>query len=512
MNILKLITAVVFTTILIGGAIHFLREAAPDAEPARYSELWGEAGELWGPAGRLPDFSFAGYGMGQRAIPHLPVVANVRDFGATGDGVSDDSSAFLRALGSITEGAVWIPEGRYRLTQVIRIDRPGVVLRGAGVGRTTLYFPHPLREVLGPAPATRGDDGSWSWGGGFLWLSGEDKGVHIADVVEPAQRGDRRLVLTTTAGLAVGQLVRLVQYSAPDGSLWEHLHGRPVEPGPDLIEWADNRLVDFVTPIAAVEANAIVIARPLRVDVRLSWKPEVMSHVPTVTEVGIENLTIEFAPAPYAEHLHEPGYNGIFFEGIHQFWIREVEILDADSGIVSNGISRFGTIAGVRLANDRREGKVTGHHGISLEGPKDILVTGFRIETRVQHDLTVDSLSNGNVFSRGRGVDLCFDHHRGAPYENLFTDLEVGPGSRLWASGGPPVGWGPHAAARETIWNVRGTGRPSPVPHYPQLNIVGLSGVVRSEAPDHWVEALDSSLLMPQDLHAAQLTRRLADL
>jgi hypothetical protein len=509
MKALRVVTVLALLGLLAGALVHFLRRSEPPAAPIRHSGLWGEAGERWDAAGRLPDFSFAGYGMGQRPIPHPPVAANVRDFGAKGDGVSDDSRAFLEAIAAVKRGAVAIPQGRYLLTQVLRIDRPGLVLRGEGPGRTTLYFPKSLREILGPAPASHGDNGYWSWGGGFIWLTGEDRGTRIADVVEPAKRGDHRLVLSTTDGLAAGQLVRLVQY-ATDGSLWEHLHTRPVEPGPDLVKWAHERLVDFVTPILAVEQTAIIIERPLRVDVRPEWKPTVFSHEPTVTEVGIEELSIEFAPVPYAGHLVEPGNNGIFLEHIHQFWICDVEILDADSGIVSDGPSCFGTISGVRLANDRRAGEITGHHGISLEGPNDVLVTGFRIETRFTHDLTVDALSNGNVFSKGRGVDLCFDHHTGAPYENLFTDLDVGPGTRLWVNGGPAAGWGPHSAARETFWNIRATDQPMPIPAYPQLTIIAMSGVNRSEYSDHWIEAIDPSFLQPQDLHLAQLRRRLS--
>lgn len=498
----------VLVAILALGGIYVLEQTSSAPGPSRHSELWGKNGEKWRADGRLPDFSYAGYGMGNRDVPRPPVAANVRDFGAEGDGEVDDGEAFLDAIASVTAGAVLIPEGRYLLTDVLRLDRSDVVLRGAGAGRTVLYFPEPLSEVLGPAPPSRGDGGFWSWGGGFVWLSGEDEGGRITDIVEPARRGDRRLTVSSATGLRVGQLVRIVQH-ATDGSLWEHLHGGPVDDGSDLVAWAEGRLVDFVTPIAAVEKDVLTIERPLRVDVRPQWKPEVFAYEPTVTDVGIEDLTIEFAPVSPAPHLQEPGYNGIFLENVHGFWIRNVEILDADSGIVSSGISRFGTISGVRLANDRREGIITGHHGISLEGPKDILVTGFRIETRFRHDLTVDGLANGNVFSKGRGVDLCLDHHTGAPYENLFTDLDVGSGGRLFDSGGPATGWGPHAAARETIWNLRATGQLMPPPDYPQLSLVAVDGLIEPARPDQWVEALDPGFLLPQDLHQAQLRRRL---
>ncbi len=51
-----------------------------------FSELWGEKGERRDPRGRLPDFSYAGYHMGEKPIPDVPVRANVKKFGAKGDG------------------------------------------------------------------------------------------------------------------------------------------------------------------------------------------------------------------------------------------------------------------------------------------------------------------------------------------------------------------------------------------------------------------------------------------
>jgi hypothetical protein len=211
---------------------------------------------------------------------------------------------------------------------------------------------------------------------------------------------------------------------------------------------------------------------------------------------------------PYGGHLTESGRNAIFFHDVYQFWIKDVEILDADSGILSEGRSAFGTITNIRLANDRREGAVTGHHGISLEGPSDVLVSHFRLETRFRHDLTVDDLSNGNVFAAGSAVDLAIDHHTGAPYENLFTNIDAGLGTRLWASGGPITGRGPHSGVRETIWNVRTRATSITTPPYPQLTIVtsdypGLPG-----RDDQWIETRPSTILLPQDLHRSQLDAR----
>ncbi len=57
------------------------------------SALWGEQGEKWSAQSRLPDFSFAGYHCGEDPIPRVAVAASIRDFGARGDGVTDDTTA-----------------------------------------------------------------------------------------------------------------------------------------------------------------------------------------------------------------------------------------------------------------------------------------------------------------------------------------------------------------------------------------------------------------------------------
>ena len=91
---------------------------ACDADYGVPSVLFGCVGEQWKPDGRLPDFSYAGYGAGEGpGIPDVPVVADLkRDFGAAGDGVTDDTEAFRQALvlnSSVAHGALYLPPGTY---------------------------------------------------------------------------------------------------------------------------------------------------------------------------------------------------------------------------------------------------------------------------------------------------------------------------------------------------------------------------------------------------------------
>lgn len=64
---------------------------------------------------------------------------NVQDFGAIGDGVRDDTAAIQAAVTAVpaTGGAVYLPQGTYRITSAITLAAP-MVFSGAGRGATTI--------------------------------------------------------------------------------------------------------------------------------------------------------------------------------------------------------------------------------------------------------------------------------------------------------------------------------------------------------------------------------------
>lgn len=112
------------------------------------SQLWGVNGEKWNPGGPLRDFTNAGYMAGNEPIPHWPIGVYVTDFGAMGDGETDDTQAFIAALDSCPKGsAVYAPIGRYVITEQINFNRDSVVLRGEDMYETVLYFPFGLKET-----------------------------------------------------------------------------------------------------------------------------------------------------------------------------------------------------------------------------------------------------------------------------------------------------------------------------------------------------------------------------
>lgn len=135
-----------------------------------FSELWGEQGELWNPEdSRLKNFTNVGYKQGDVPIPNWPVGVNVLDFGAIPDDGKDDSQAFIDAIAACPDNhAVAVPNGRYRITQQIRVGRDNFVLRGEDLYKTVLWFPKNLSEVYPKVDY----DGSYGHGSGFYYVKG----------------------------------------------------------------------------------------------------------------------------------------------------------------------------------------------------------------------------------------------------------------------------------------------------------------------------------------------------
>jgi hypothetical protein len=386
------------------------------AAPAT-SGLWGEAGERWNAQSNLPDFSYAGYHRGEDAIPHLAQTANVKNFGAIGDGIADDTKAIQAAIDATTQGAVFVPPGRYKITDYIRLSKSGVVLRGAGPGQSVLWFPSGLDEIH-PAKGktSEGDPASaYSFDGGFVVIQGRYASPTLTKIVSVAQRGDRSVRVDHPEALTVGQTVLVVVQEADDQSLKTFLYDG--DPG----DIAKGKRYDtkMLVRITALTGDQVDFDRALRFETRAAWQPEIRSFQPTVTESGVEELGFEFPPNRYRGHFAENGANAIELRNVFSCWVRNVEIRNADLGI--NVVACGNTIDGVTITADPARGYLDwsgvrwfGHHAIQCKHAEDNLVTRFDLRTTFVHDLSVEHAS-GNVFAQGRGADLALDHHKDTP-------------------------------------------------------------------------------------------------
>lgn len=480
------------------------------------SSLWGEQGELWQPTSRLTDFSYAGYHRGETDLPLRNPDVSVKDFGAVGDGAHDDTAAFQACLARSGGKVIAVPAGAYLITGILTLDQSGTILQGAGPEKSRLVFSKPLNDIAPNwgATTTGQRTSNYSWSGGFVAIKGKINQQTMASVASPRQRGQNQLVVDDISKFKVGQSIYLIASDTEEQTLANHLYQGDAGPMDNL---GPRTAINWAAKVVFIDnsSRTLTLDRSLTADIRTEWAPKLCELRSTVEEVGVEGLGFEFPNQPYLGHFTELGFNAIALSGVRNCWVRQVVVWNCDSGIFVSGIQN--TVTDLHLRSQRQVEKTrraTGHHGVTLGG-QDNLLSNFVVETRFMHDITVTRGSSGNVVSQGRGLDICFDHHRYAPYANLFTEIDVGEGSRMFQSGGG-ASLGRHSAAWTTFWNIQSQ-RPIdwPAGWSPELiNIIGVnartSSMLGENQQARWFEAIPPKHLSPSNLYQSQLSKRLA--
>ncbi len=97
------------------------------------------------PTSEQVTFLASGAGASQRTVLNkLRDVVSVRDFGAVGDGVADDTAAIQAAISATNPtsgGCVYLPSGTYKVTSTINVANQRVTICGDGVSTIILFVP-----------------------------------------------------------------------------------------------------------------------------------------------------------------------------------------------------------------------------------------------------------------------------------------------------------------------------------------------------------------------------------
>jgi hypothetical protein len=495
---------------------------------------------------QIPNVSYAGYHRGERPLPRPPVRADVRQFGAVGDGVTDSTAAInaaIDAVGAMGGGAVLVPSGRYKLSGVVWMHHSNVVLRGSGRDSTTLFFDQPLGTCYRQPPRF-----PWSWSGGLVWFiprplragleSRDFQGNEgwmdnwlLSGVTDEVSRGSLRIPVANPRAFRAGQQVLLLVDNPTDNSFLRHVSGDI--PGaatypwtvagrrlrPEISDWplAENfRFFRWPVRIERVEPGAVVLAQPVRTDLRTAWNPRFTTLGPAVRESGIEGLTLEMREVALATHNQDPGFNGTAFQAALDCWAREVDVVHGDNGF---GLTSSKNIT---LTDVRVRGKARHHSFICRVQSHDMLIDRFEIPQATTpvtpgaayHGINTEGLSSGNVWSNGV-MDGTFDSHRALPFDSVRTAISINNTGSTGGAGDAGPRWG----ARICHWNVEVTnGRSHAIrleQHAPTSAMVGIRGTTSvtdhardfSGPLDSIVDSLDTGVA-PANLYEAQLRAR----
>ncbi len=428
-------------------------------------------------------------------------------FGAVPDDGKDDTEAFQRALAAAQreKGRVvlGVPKGRFVISNILFVERGDFVLKGAGSGPlgTVLMMPRPLDDMPHPEAIRKVEaynlandkrqDGRlfspFSWTGGIVWTRVPNRAPpEKLTMAISGRRGQSRVQVASAARLRSGLDMRIDWYNrmGDDSPMLRHIFGLEGRSfGERLAKHPDEAIVSQDVTIASVDGPYVVLKEPLLHDVMPDWQVEV-SKVARLANVGIEHLSIECPDVPYGGHHHERGFNPFYLTDLSHSWMKDVRIMNADSGVLTDDSAHV-TLEAVRVTG--REG----HYGIHLGSVHEALVRDFDIDASERHSLSFNTQAHASVFSHGTIRRATLDQHRGANHQNLFDDIAVVEDrgrSNLFEHGGADY-WGPTHGAFNTFWNVRidfvGRANPSPPVSLGGIDDAGPARIVglRANAP-----------------------------
>lgn len=456
----------------------------------------------------IPNCSYAGYRYSEVPLPEPEIVVNVKEAGAVGDGKTDDTEVFKKAIQfAATQGGgtVYIPEGDYILTDLLHLNRSGIVLRGAGSKRTTLIFRHSLTDSIGALSYDYGNgtqSSQYAWCGGLIWIAPDivtkpgmpheenpweswKPGSSLAKVIAPARRGDTVIEVgmeeDNVSSLRPNTTVMMIWNNPADHSLLNAMAGHELM---HQFPWHSNgemltEMPHWLWPveIVKVEGGFVTLKQPLRMDVMEQWNVRIAELGSHIEEVGVEHLSIHMQneEEEYV-HLQDTGYNGIYLNRALHCWVRDVEMVDVHNGIIHSSAKNT-TIRGLKISGRRH------HHSTALRlFSHDNLIEDFYIEAQPLHGINMEGLSTGNVWRNGTMLHGTFDSHRQMPFDSIQTNITVHNDGR--PGGGAQSG--PYQGARVVRWNIRLSGNAEWIyqPDYISDGaLVGIQGMEISNKP-----------------------------
>ncbi|MBI1290637.1 DUF4955 domain-containing protein [bacterium] len=466
----------------------------------------------------LPDFSWAGYHDGERAIPDVAgPIFDVTKYGAIPNDEVSDLPAVRRTVTAAEDaggGVVYFPAGEYRLftdtdeMDPIRISKGGIVLRGAGFGKDGSI----LRFVRNGDP----EDPTKMYSTPFyVQIKPKDKfdpGTKLARVTAPSQREKFTLTVDSTAKLKPGMRVTLHMQSTE--AVAEFL--APQEARPDWTRiLQDGLLVTERHRIASVAGNTVTFVEPLRANVNPAWEWTLRPFAP-MEEVGVEDLC--FYGGFEQDFIHhrsafdDGAWSILRVEGVANSWIRRCSFINVNHAIEIRSSAQLSAIQLIMAGNPA-------HFGIHTRAGYGVF--GGLIEDRAHmwHGPSVGYQAAGTVYWRCQfNPEGRVDSHSGQPIATLHDNTK---GGSLYGSGGPVQGM-PHHLRYWTLWNYEYLGK-KPM-HFDLWDlkkrdsflmpiVVGFHGTPSTfeTANFELVESLGTPV-QPESLYEAQLELRLGTL
>ncbi len=316
------------------------------------------------PDGRCVDWNLA--------VQHInikePVTEiNVMDFGAIGNGVTNDKPAVIDAIAALNGklGYVFFPTGNYLIEGQIAIP-DSCVLKGAGSNSSMLIF------SMGENSAN------------CISVS-KTQTTDFVGITGGFQKGSNFITVADASSFSIGDYVEIRQ----ENGSWD------VVPA----SWAEYS-VGQITKVSDVDGNNIKLESPLRINYSADLNPEIRPITP-ISNAGLQCIKIKRIDEP-----EEGGGSNIYFSMSANCMVRGVESDSSVGSHISINTSVNILVDGSYFHHAfTYDGASTHGYGVTLSHHSSECLITNNIFRYLRHAMMVKTGANGNVISYNYSIE-----------------------------------------------------------------------------------------------------------
>ncbi len=365
----------------------------------------------------------------EERLPEPPVRTvsrSVRDFGAVGDGAADDTAALQAALSALQPGdALLIPQGRYRFTSTLTLNKHEVSIVGQGPG-SVLFADFPATFV-----------------GNAINVAGGYEGA-IYPLRADAWETDRELVVDATAPIAAGDA--LVVTSDEWG---------PQAPNLTTLFFRNRAHLVRVTGVRSEgTGKVLVLDRPLQSEFTIAHNAGVQKFN-GLRDVVLANFKVEGTNHPL--NTDNADSNLVLVNRCNGCFLADLEFKYARKAAVELGRALDTSVIRVRVSDTTDTGGGGHGYGVAVTRSQGVVVRDSVFEGVLRHGLPIswgsrETFVFRNFFDRSTphaeqyaSVDI----HGQDDYGNLIEDNLITGGEQAIIIGGGGTSHG-----NDGPWNV----------------------------------------------------------
>lgn len=304
---------------------------------------------------------------------------NVKNYGATGNGSTDDTSAIQNAINAAGDyTVVYLPAGTYRTTAPIRL-KSKMILRGAGPSQTKIVNYGTANEILG-ANGSAGTEVSVT--GGY-------------------NRGSTQVTVNNASAFSIGDIVLISQEN-----------GEPFSSFDDTPSFY-RRTVGQLNSVVSKSGNTIGLSRPLYYNYNQNYNITLLRYDSVITGLGIEDL--------YIERASQGGDHNIYIENGYQSWVKNIESYRGKNWHVALYSCFQCEVRDSYIHHAATDAGGNADYGVQLfKRTTDTLVEN-NIFDRTRHAMILEWGGQGNVFGYNYSINPINEGMEGTDY--LMADM-----------------------------------------------------------------------------------------